>query len=285
MIIEEYLDEDVLAQDDDDQEEFECITFPSIRDLQDTSNNDEIIRIIDEIQEKNEIILESSKPHVTLKKNKNEVVETRTVQREELIYDKSAPKLIMKPNEGSGGIIIFMNEKICDICDQKFSTDYRLEQHKILTHPLKEPITCCGQVFDIMREFKKHQSSVHPVTVECDECGKKLKNKKTLLIHKKTHRDVGDRAYKCSYTNCNKAFNFRIHLENHERVHSGEKPFKCSLCPVSFKQRHQLNSHKRKHEVPGKDSTEKEEKSQDNECDSESNGIEGNLEDFETSEL
>jgi uncharacterized C2H2 Zn-finger protein len=143
--------------------------------------------------------------------------------------------------------IAFVSEKECKVCGQKFNSDFRLQQHQMTSHPLPNPITCCNQVFELMNDYRKHQTSVHPVLIECKQCGKKLKSKKTYLVHKRSHQDVTVRRFKCSHPNCQKAFSFKIHLENHERTHSGEKPFQCSICSASFKQSYQLTVHSRKH--------------------------------------
>lgn len=138
-------------------------------------------------------------------------------------------------------------EKECTVCQLKFSSDFSLQRHHLALHPLSNPITCCSQAFK-PDDNKRHKSSTHPVLIECSECGKQLKSKKTFLIHKRTHQDVADRRFKCSIPNCSKAFNFKVHLENHERIHSGEKSFKCSMCPASFKQKYQLKTHEKKHD-------------------------------------
>lgn len=261
-IIEEYLDEDLLMSDRDESPEnlFEVISLPNFKKLPDTSDCDAIIKLIDEIEEKNQIILECSKPQSRskrpkLSKHSTACDELQPIEREELKFEKQIPKLIMMPavegessNDCGSGVIVYTVDKKCHICDQEFGSDFQLKRHQISIHPLAEPITCCNQMFEFNRDYKKHQKSSHSKAVECPFCGKMLKNKKTFLVHKRSHQSISERKFKCSYSDCTKAFNFKLHLDNHERTHSGIKPFKCSYCGLSFKQSYHLTLHTRKHQ-------------------------------------
>lgn len=222
LIIEEYLDDEAtMSLIEDDQDKIECIVIPSFKDLPDTSNQDEIIKLIDEIEEKNQLILEYSKPQIRIKerrKLKADPKEKQTQNAKNLIFENLNPKLMLPT--------VFPN---FDGCKGKYSSELKLQPH------LSNPIEC------FYADNKKHQ----PVLIECAECGKKLKSKKTYLVHKKTAHTNADRRFKCSL--CTKDFNFKVHLENHERTHSGEKPFQCSQCNASFKQSYQLSVHSRKH--------------------------------------
>ena len=51
--------------------------------------------------------------------------------------------------------------------------------------------------------------------------------------------------YGCSF--CNKSFKWYSHWKSHERVHTGEKPFKCEICGKSFARSDGLQCHKLTH--------------------------------------
>ena len=57
----------------------------------------------------------------------------------------------------------------------------------------------------------------------------------------------GTTIYSCRY--CEKRLIRKGHWEEHERIHTGEKPFKCTECSSSFSKKTNMKMHfKRVHE-------------------------------------
>lgn len=77
----------------------------------------------------------------------------------------------------------------------------------------KAPFTCeiCKETFEDFVTFDQHGVKIH-------------------------------RRFICSY--CGKAFTSRPNRERHVRYHTGEKPYKCDLCPVSFFRGDDLKYHR-----------------------------------------
>ncbi|KAF7362145.1 hypothetical protein MVEN_00560500 [Mycena venus] len=62
----------------------------------------------------------------------------------------------------------------------------------------------------------------------------------TLVAHTK-------KRYKCTHTGCDKAYSKPSRLEEHERSHSGQRPFVCETCGKSYLRETHLHAHARSH--------------------------------------
>lgn len=80
---------------------------------------------------------------------------------------------------------------------------------------------------------------------KCDKCQECFSQKKTLMIHKRTHSGRSRGVLWCSY--CGKTFSHPSNLIRHQRIHTGERPYQCDECPKRFTQKQHLLQHEKIH--------------------------------------
>lgn len=164
---------------------------------------------------------------------------------------------------------------ICEECGRTFSRKDHLKSH-LLTHknrPLKssgendddsfiKTYSCdnCGRAYIRLENLKKHQEQ------RCESVEKSGNISKTIVDDLKDERitekvfkginfhfmSVNDvknrvdntlRSYPCEF--CSRLFIRKDHLKNHERTHTGERPFQCERCDKRFAKRFVMTRHLR----------------------------------------
>lgn len=77
----------------------------------------------------------------------------------------------------------------------------------------------------------------------CNICNRSFGYKHVLQNHERTH--TGEKPFEC--LECGKRFTRDHHLKTHMRLHTGEKPYHCSHCDRHFVQVANLRRHLRVH--------------------------------------
>lgn len=137
----------------------------------------------------------------------------------------------------------------CDICAKTFKTQKHLDLHK-KTHldgehkPKNIPCQYCEKLFCSMKEYDIHlqEHPEHTDSFQCNVCNRKFALEARLKLHAKIHI----RPFKICQI-CGKSLASLASFNTHMRIHTNEKPFKCSMCPKQYKQGNQLAIHKRCH--------------------------------------
>ncbi|XP_065168021.1 zinc finger protein 431-like isoform X1 [Atheta coriaria] len=102
----------------------------------------------------------------------------------------------------------------------------------------------CVALFSNVMELEVHRNKKHPANYKCEECDQVVHSSKALMIHSRAHQSL--KPYVCEI--CKRCYSQTSHLWQHMRFHQGIKPFACPHegCEARYTIRPDLKDHIRK---------------------------------------
>ena len=131
-----------------------------------------------------------------------------------------------------------MKEYACDKCNKGLGYGESLKKHMVSIHGEESynnyPCNICDKKFGALNELTKHLQKVHHEEkkehIEHNQIKTEIKDDKSSLLR-----------FKCEV--CLKYFQTYAKLDKHKNMHSGFKPYECTLCGKYLSDKYTLKSH------------------------------------------
>lgn len=214
-------------------------------------------RLVSEMHVNSVSFQERPSPSITLKEEKNEVIDQEEERKkQEDTISPTPPMAYPQP-------IHPMHPMMVEMCRTNMSYNFQTQNtERLLPAPfprfpflnalppqrldfgLRQGMQGIGTVrfHDVMHPQPTGKTKDR---YACKFCGKIFPRSANLTRHLRTH--TGEQPYKCRY--CERSFSISSNLQRHVRnIHNKEKPFKCHLCDRCFGQQTNLDRHLKKHE-------------------------------------
>ncbi|PNF25121.1 hypothetical protein B7P43_G02005 [Cryptotermes secundus] len=144
----------------------------------------------------------------------------------------------------------------CQTCQRPFRDAHALKNHMQLHAGIK-PHMCdlCGRTYNRFANMLKHRKLHKPQNLwehNCNQCEAKFERLKDLMSHMEQAHMLGgpteDAEGKKSSVKwicrfCGKRISTKLSLQDHERIHTGAKPYICEWCGRKFRSRPNLLQH------------------------------------------
>ncbi|XP_056093106.1 zinc finger protein 407 [Rhinichthys klamathensis goyatoka] len=234
----------------------------SVEDLPDGGASFRCVRCSEPCHTEQDLFLHIKEKHEELLRevNKYVVEDTEQINRERQENQGSVCKYCGKVCKSSNSMAFLAHIRthtgskpfMCKICN--FATAQLGDaRNHVKRHLGMREYKChiCGWAFVMKKHLNTHLLGKHGLgqpkerKFECDLCERNFSEKWALNNHMKLH--TGDKPFKCGWPSCHYAFLTLSAMKDHHRTHTGEKSFLCDLCGFAGGTRHALTKHRRQH--------------------------------------